>query len=133
MTASLTLTVAESEATCCSPVTGGILTTDEADQLARTLKALADPTRLRLLSMVAAHQSGEACICELIEPVGLSQGTVSHHMKVLVDAGFLTREQRGKWAYYAVVPGALEAIALSIATPATCPRLTDRRTRHHEL
>ena len=119
MTASLTLTVAESEAICCSPVTGGILTTDEADQLARTLKALADPTRLRLLSMVAAHQSGEACICELIEPVGLSQGTVSHHMKVLVDAGFLTRDQRGKWAYYAVVPGALEAIALSIATPAT--------------
>ena len=94
------------------------MTTGEADQLARTLKALADPTRLRLLSMVAAHQSGEACVCELIEPVGLSQGTVSHHMKVLVDAGFLTREQRGKWAYYAVVPGALEAIALSIATPA---------------
>jgi len=119
MTASLTLTVAESEATCCSPVTGGILTNDEADQLARRLKALADPTRLRLLSMVAAHQGGEACICELIEPVGLSQGTVSHHMKVLVDAGFLTRDQRGKWAYYAVVPGALEAIAVGIASPAT--------------
>ena len=118
MTASTTETVAESEATCCSPVTGGILTTGEAYQLARTLKALADPTRLRLLSMVAAHQSGEACICELIDPVGLSQGTVSHHMKVLVDAGFLTREQRGKWAYYAVVPGALESIALSIASPA---------------
>ena len=117
MTASLAR-IAESEAACCSPVTGGILTTGEADQLARTLKALADPTRLRLLSMVAAHESGEACICELIDPVGLSQGTVSHHMKVLVDAGFLTREQRGKWAYYAVVPGALESIALSIASPA---------------
>ena len=119
MTASpTTQSTAESEASCCSPVTGGILTTGEADQLARTLKALADPTRLRLLSMVAAHESGEACVCELIQPVGLSQGTVSHHMKVLVDAGFLTREQRGKWAYYALVPGALEAIALSIASPA---------------
>ena len=118
MRASASRTIAESDATCCSPVTGGILTTGEADQLARTLKALADPTRLRLLSMVAAHEGGEACVCELIDPVGLSQGTVSHHMKVLVDAGFLTRDQRGKWAYYAVVPGALEALALSIASPA---------------
>jgi ArsR family transcriptional regulator, arsenate/arsenite/antimonite-responsive transcriptional repressor len=117
MTASLTHAVAASEATCCSPVTAGILTNGEAEQLARTLKALADSTRLRLLSMVAAHESGEACVCELIDPLGLSQGTVSHHMKVLVEAGFLTREQRGKWAYYAVVPGALESLALSIASP----------------
>ena len=71
------------EAACCSPVTSGILTHAEADQLARTLKALADTTRLRLLSMVAAHENGEACVCELIDPVGLSQGTVSHHMKIL--------------------------------------------------
>ena len=118
MTASLTQTIAESGTACCSPVTGGTLSSGEADQLARTLKALADSTRLRLLSIVAAHESGEACVCELIDPVGLSQGTVSHHMKVLVDAGFLTREQRGKWAYFAVVPGALEAIALNIASPA---------------
>jgi ArsR family transcriptional regulator len=115
MTASPAQTVAESAATCCSPVTADILTNGAADQLAHTLKALADPTRLRLLSMVAAHESGEACVCELIDPLGLSQGTVSHHVKVLVEAGFLTREQRGKWAYYAVVPGALEALALSIA------------------
>jgi len=118
MTATPKQTVAESETTCCSPVTDGILTTGEADQLARTLKALADPARLRLLSIVAAQESGEACVCELIEPVGLSQGTVSHHMKVLVDAGILTRDQRGKWAYYAVVPGALQALAQSIASPA---------------
>ena len=117
MTASLTHTVVESDATCCSPGAAGILSSGEADQLARTLKALADSTRLRLLSMVAAHESGEACVCELIDPLGLSQGTVSHHMKVLVEAGLLTREQRGKWAYYAVVPGALESLALSIASP----------------
>ena len=117
MTASLTHTVDESPATCCSPVTSGVLSNGEADQLARTLKALADSTRLRLLSMVAAHESGEACVCELIDPLGLTQGTVSHHMKVLVEAGFLTREQRGKWAYYAVVPGALESLALTIAKP----------------
>jgi ArsR family transcriptional regulator, arsenate/arsenite/antimonite-responsive transcriptional repressor len=107
------------EAACCSPVTSGILTRTEADQLARTLKALADTTRLRLLSIVASHENGEACVCELIDPVGLSQGTVSHHMKILVEAGFLTREQRGKWAYYAVVPEALAALALSIANPTT--------------
>ena len=107
------------EAACCSPVTSGILTRAEADKLARTLKALADTTRLRLLSIVASHENGEACVCELIDPVGLSQGTVSHHMKILVEAGFLTREQRGKWAYYAVVPEALASLALSIANPTT--------------
>ena len=117
MTASPSETVAESEATCCSPAPSGILTHAEADQLARTLKALADSTRLRLLSIVAAHKNGEACVCELIDPVGLSQGTVSHHLKILVEAGLLTREQRGKWAYYAVVPGALASLALSIANP----------------
>jgi ArsR family transcriptional regulator len=117
MTASATEKMATVETACCSPVTSDILTHAEADQLARTLKALADTTRLRLLSMVAAHENGEACVCELIDPVGLSQGTVSHHMKILVAAGFLTREQRGKWAYYAVVPEALASLALSIANP----------------
>jgi ArsR family transcriptional regulator, arsenate/arsenite/antimonite-responsive transcriptional repressor len=119
MTASATAKVATVEAACCSPVTSGILTHTEADQLARTLKALADTTRLRLLSIVASHKNGEACVCELIDPVGLSQGTVSHHLKILVEAGFLTREQRGKWAYYAVVPKALASLALSIANPTT--------------
>ncbi len=102
---------------CCSPVTGGVLAPDEADQLAHILKAVADPTRLRLLSMVAARAQGEACVCDLIEPVGLSQGTVSHHLKVLVDAGLLNREQRGKWAYYALVPDALDMLAATIANP----------------
>ncbi|WP_447587518.1 ArsR/SmtB family transcription factor [Microbacterium lacticum] len=95
-------------AACCSPVTGGVLTPDEAERIARTFKALGDPTRVRLLSLIAASGDGEACICDLTEPVGLSQPTVSHHMKLLADAGLATREQRGRWAYYRVVTDALE-------------------------
>ena len=87
------------------------LTADQATDLAGLLKALADPTRLRLVSMVAAHDGGEACVCELTEPLGLTQPTISHHLKVLIDAGILTRDKRGVWAYYALVPGALDAVA----------------------
>jgi ArsR family transcriptional regulator len=79
------------------------------------LKVLADPTRLRLLSMIAAADTGEACICDLTAPVKLSQPTVSHHMKQLVDAGLVTREQRGKWAYYRVVGQAMAAVGQSVA------------------
>ena len=83
----------------------------------RRLKALAEPTRLRLLSLIAAREDGEACVCDLTAPVGLSQPTVSHHLKVLVDAGILHREQRGKWAYYRLVPGALDTLA-ALLSPA---------------
>jgi ArsR family transcriptional regulator len=96
---------------CCSPLTGGVLDLGSAEQLARTFKALGDPTRVRLLSLIAAADGAEACICDLTGPVGLSQPTVSHHMKALVEAGLVTREQRGKWAYYAVVRGALDRLA----------------------
>jgi ArsR family transcriptional regulator len=85
-------------AACCAPVTGGVLDEATAEQLARVFKALGDPSRVRLLSLIAATEGGEACICDLTEPVGLSQPTVSHHMKLLVDAGLVSREQRGKWA-----------------------------------
>ena len=87
-----------------------------AERLAAVLKALAEPTRLRLLSLVAARADGEACICDLTAPVALSQPTVSHHMKVLTDAGLLHREQRGKWAYYRLVPGAFDAVAALLST-----------------
>ena len=87
------------------------LSAPQAASLATLLKALADPTRLRLVSMVAAHEGGEACVCELTEPLGLTQPTISHHLKVLIDAGILTRDKRGVWAYYALVPGALAAVA----------------------
>ena len=69
------------------------------------------PTRLRLLSLVAAHADGEACVCDLNAPLDLSQPTVSHHLKILVDAGLLTRTKRGTWSYYALVPGALAMLA----------------------
>ncbi|WP_374313793.1 metalloregulator ArsR/SmtB family transcription factor [Microbacterium sp.] len=100
-----------SAATCCAPLVREPLTAAEADQLAATMKALADPTRLRLLSIVAASEGAEACVCDLIEPVGLSQPTVSHHLKVLTTAGFLTRSKRGTWAYFRLVPGALDRVS----------------------
>lgn len=86
---------------------------DAVDALdsARVLKALADPNRLRLLSIVKAGDGGEACVCDLTGLLGLGQPTVSHHLKILVDAGFLTRQKRGTWAYYSLIPGALEAAA----------------------
>jgi ArsR family transcriptional regulator len=99
---------------CCATVTGGALDTTQAEDLARVFKALGDPTRVKLLSLIAASDGGEACICDLTEPVGLAQPTVSHHMKQLVDAGLATRQQRGKWAYFRVVEGALETAARSL-------------------
>ena len=98
-------------AACCAPLVTEPLDQAEAEQLAVTLKALADPARLRLLSIVSASEGQEACVCDLIEPVGLSQPTVSHHLKVLTDAGFLTRSKRGTWAYYRLVPDALSGVA----------------------
>jgi ArsR family transcriptional regulator len=103
-------------AACCSPLTGEAISPQHAEDLARSMKALADPARLRLISMVAAHDGSEACVCDLTEPLGLSQGTVSHHLKVLVDAGFLTRDKRGTWAYYRLVPGALDSVARILST-----------------
>lgn len=94
---------------CCAPLLEAALSEPEAVELARGFAALADPARLRLLSLVAA--AGEECACELTEPLGKSQPTVSHHLKVLVEAGLLTREKRGVWAYYSVVPARLEALA----------------------
>lgn len=102
-------------AACCSPVAGGVLSTAAAERLAQTFKALGDPTRVRLVSLIAAHEDAEACVCDLTEPVGLSQPTVSHHLKQLVEAGLLAREQRGRWAYYRIVDGALESLAAALA------------------
>jgi ArsR family transcriptional regulator len=101
---------------CCPVVTDGVLDGAQAERLALVFKALGDPTRVRLLSLIAASKDGEACICNLTDPVGLSQPTVSHHMRLLVDAGLVTREQRGKWAYFAVIRETLEALSLALAT-----------------
>lgn len=95
---------------CRAPLLAEPLSVEGAEQLARLLKVVADPARLRLLSMIAAHPEQESCVCDLIEPLGLSQGTVSHHLKVLLEAGLLEREQRGVWAYFRLVPERLTMI-----------------------
>ncbi|HEX4831790.1 MAG TPA: metalloregulator ArsR/SmtB family transcription factor [Trebonia sp.] len=94
----------------CSPLTGGVLDEDAAERVARAFRALADRHRVRLLSLIAAADGGEACICDLTAPLGLSQPTVSHHMRLLAEAGLVTRDQRGKWAYYRIVPEAITAL-----------------------
>lgn len=101
--------------TCCEPVLGGVLSEAEAEDLAAAFKVLADPARLRLLSLIAAAESEEMCACDLIEPIGRSQPTVSHHLSVLTDAGLLTREKRGKWAWYRVVPERLANLRDALA------------------
>lgn len=101
-------------AACCAPMTAGIVSDATAETLARMFKALGDPTRVKLLSMIAAAPEGEACVCDMTEPVGLSQPTVSHHLKLLAEAGLVTREQRGKWAYYRVSPGVLGSLASAL-------------------
>lgn len=100
---------------CCSPVVGQVISAAAAVTLAAGLKALAEPNRLRLVSLVAAHDGQEACVCDLTEPIGLSQPTVSHHLRILVEAGILAREQRGRWAYYRLVPDALAELGRLIS------------------
>ena len=87
------------------------MTVDDAQRIAGRLKALSDPTRLRLLSHVAAQGCGAVCVCDLTAMVGISQPTVSHHLKKLVDAGLLTREQRGRWAHYTVIREAFDDLS----------------------
>jgi ArsR family transcriptional regulator len=101
---------------CCAPLLHEPITARQAADLARLLKALADPTRLQLVSMVAAREDGEACVCDLTEPLGLTQPTISHHLKILVDAGIFTRDKRGVWAYYSLVPAALDSLAEVLRT-----------------
>lgn len=94
----------------CPPLLQDAISAQEADQLAQALKVLADPARLRILSLIQAQAGGEACVCHLTEPLELSQPTVSHHLKVLREAGMVTREERGSWAYFRVVPEAIETL-----------------------
>lgn len=101
---------------CCAPIVREPLGAEEAVGLAAVLKALADPARIRLLSLLSANEGGEACVCDLTEPLDLSQPTVSHHLKTLVDAGLVQREKRGVWAYFSLVPGALDDVARVLST-----------------
>ena len=104
-------------AACCAPLNAQPLTMEQAEQVAPLLKALADPVRLRLMSLVASREGGEACICDLNDAFDLSQPTISHHMKVLHEAGLVDRDKRGVWVYYRVRPRALAALAALIGGP----------------
>lgn len=99
---------------CCPPLTGS-LSEQDAELAARAFAALADPARLRLLSLIASAEPGEACACDLVEPLGKSQPTVSHHLKVLHEAGLVTREKRGSWMWYSVVPERLAQLRAVLA------------------
>src|SRR4051812_19128016 len=103
---------------CSAPLSREPLSQDQAERIAPLLKALADPVRLRLMSIVASHEGGEACVCDLTESFDLSQPTISHHLKVLYDAGLLGRDKRGVWVYYKARPAALADLAALIGTPA---------------
>ncbi|MEU9954760.1 metalloregulator ArsR/SmtB family transcription factor [Streptomyces sp. NPDC050982] len=100
---------AEAVAPCCPPLSERPFTAEEAERTARMFKALGDPVRLRLFSLVASHEGGEACVCD-ISDVGVSQPTVSHHLKKLREAGLLTSERRGTWVYYRVEPSVVAAL-----------------------
>jgi ArsR family transcriptional regulator len=105
------------DAECCPQVLASPLDEDGAERLAGALRVLADPARLRLLSLIGAHPDGEVCVCDLTAPLGLSQPTVSHHLKVLTDAGLVGREQRGRWVFYWLVPEPIELLRAALAGP----------------
>jgi ArsR family transcriptional regulator, arsenate/arsenite/antimonite-responsive transcriptional repressor len=108
---------------CCASVLRARLGRDEAEELATAFKAIADPGRLRLLSFIAGQPSAEACVCHLVEPLALSQPTVSHHLKVLSDAGLLARERRGTWIFYRLVPERVEGLRQALALPTAKARV----------
>jgi ArsR family transcriptional regulator len=103
-------------AACCAPLAAEVLRAADAEALSRQFAALADPVRLRLVSLLATADGGAVCACDLVDPVGKSQPTVSHHLKVLVDAGLAASERRGRNVWYSVVPAALEALRTALAT-----------------
>jgi ArsR family transcriptional regulator, arsenate/arsenite/antimonite-responsive transcriptional repressor len=102
---------------CCAALLRTRLGRDDAEALATAFKAISDPGRLRLLSFIAGQPRAEACVCHLVEPLGLAQPTVSHHLRVLTEAGLLARERRGTWMFYRLVPERVEALRQALALP----------------
>ena len=101
---------------CCIPLVHEPLSADSAADLSRMFKALGDPARLRLLSVVASHEGGEACVCDISDSFDLSQPTISHHLKVLREAGLLDCERRGTWVYYWIVPAAMQQLSTILSS-----------------
>jgi len=114
---SLTLLTPAETAACCAPLSAQPLSMEQAGQVAPLLRALADPVRLRLMSLVASGEGGEACVCDLTAAFGLSQPTISHHLKVLHEAGLVDRDKRGVWVYYRARPDALASLGALIGCP----------------
>jgi len=117
---------------CCPTVLRGRLKKEDADELALGFKAIADPGRLQLLNFIAAQPSGEACVCHLTEPLDVKQPTVSHHLKVLYEAGLLDRERRGTWVYYRIVAERLTALREALTLDSTAdsePRVVAEAVR----
>lgn len=110
MVAALGLVDEASAVACCAPIQVSVLSEGDASALAKGFGALGDPVRLRLLNLLATSADGAVCVCDLVEPVGKSQPTVSHHLRVLREAGLVSVEKRGTNNWYAAVPGALEAL-----------------------
>lgn len=110
MRADLPVLDASTPIACCAPLAAPMLSDEEAHATAALFRALADPARVRVLNVLATTDE-PVCVCELVDPLGLSQPTVSHHLKKLTDAGLLEREQRGKWAYYSLNPEAADTLA----------------------
>lgn len=108
--------VAPTAVACCAPLAREPLGRERAERIAPLLKALADPVRLQLMSMVLSHPGGEACVCDLLPAFELSQPTISHHLKVLHEAGLLERDKRGVWVYYRTRPEAMEALVTLFAS-----------------
>ncbi|MEV8589613.1 metalloregulator ArsR/SmtB family transcription factor [Streptomyces sp. NPDC051180] len=108
----------DEQAACCSPMVREPLGEADAADLAKVFKALSDPIRLRLLSLIASHEGGEACVCDLTGPFDVSQPTISHHLKVLREAGLVGSERRGTWVYYWVLPATLARLSSLLRTPA---------------
>ncbi|WP_340373834.1 metalloregulator ArsR/SmtB family transcription factor [Streptomyces sp. SS7] len=112
------LPVLDQDEACCAPMVREPLGEVDAAELSRMFKALSDPIRLRLLSLIASAEGGEACVCDLVGPFDLSQPTISHHLKVLREAGLVGSERRGTWVYYWMLPEALARLSALLETPA---------------
>jgi len=113
---SVQIEVAPEAAACCTWMLAEPLDEDRVAELAKGFSALADPVRLRVLNLIAGAPNGEVCVCEFVEPLGKSQPTVSHHLKVLADAGLIEGQRRGKWVWYRLVPERLAGLRQTLAT-----------------